>query len=133
MPYDGKLVYIAPPEDFNYFTAVFGSMLGIPADLGRRMQREIERRLDVDWSRLRLTALARAMKVPLLIVHDEQDEDVPHRFGRAIAEEWPYASLLTTRGLGHRRILRDENVIAAATEFISSEPSMRAGSSGAAS
>lgn len=120
VPYAGKLVYIAPPEDFNYFTSVFGSMLGITSDLAERMQREIEHRLDVDWSKLRLTALAREMDVPLLIIHDEHDEDVPHRFGKAIAEEWPKASLLTTHGLGHHRILRDENVIGAIVDFISS-------------
>lgn len=116
--FPGGLVYLAPPEDFNFFTRVFGAMLGIPDDLATRMQGEIERRLDIDWSLVRGTEIAREMNVPLLIVHDEEDFDVPHRFGRALAESWPDARLLTTRGLGHRRILRDEDVIRSAVEFI---------------
>ena len=114
----GSLVFIAPPEDFNFFTDVFGAMLGIPADLAKRMQGEIEERLDVDWSTLRGTELARTMGAPLLVIHDEEDFDVPHRFGRAIAESWPSARLLTTRGLGHRRVLRDESVIQTAIDFM---------------
>lgn len=122
VPFAGKLVYIAPPEDFNFFTSMFGSMLGISQSLASRMQREIETRLDVDWSKLRGTALAPTMDVPLLIIHDEQDEDVPYRFGHAIATEWPEAKLMTTSGLGHRRILRDDGVIEATIEFIRSAP-----------
>jgi pimeloyl-ACP methyl ester carboxylesterase len=119
-PFAGRLVYIAPPEDFGFFTTVFGSMLGISNDLAKRMEREIERQFNIDWSRLRGAALAPAMTAPLLVIHDEDDTDVPPRYGRAIASAWPGARLHITCGLGHRRVLRDPAVMAEVVEFVGS-------------
>jgi pimeloyl-ACP methyl ester carboxylesterase len=117
-PFDGRLVYLSPPEDFAFFTETFGRMLGISADLAKRMERTIERQFGIDWSHLRGTALAPQMSAPLLVIHDEDDADVPSRFGRDLAAAWPDSSLMLTRNLGHRRILRDPAVIAATIEFI---------------
>jgi pimeloyl-ACP methyl ester carboxylesterase len=117
--FNGRLIYVAPPEDFDFFTQSFGAILGISDDLAQRMQKEIERRFRIDWARLRGIAIAPEMTAPLLVAHDEGDTDVPYRFGRALVHAWPGARLLTTRGLGHRRILRDPAVIDAALEFIS--------------
>jgi pimeloyl-ACP methyl ester carboxylesterase len=114
-----RLVYLAPPEDFGYFTEVFGRMLSVPDDLAQRMQQELERRFDADWSALRGAALAPSMSAPLLVIHDEDDHDVPIHFGHRLVAEWPGAGMLKTRGLGHRRILRDGDVIRAAYRFIS--------------
>ncbi len=116
--FDGRLVYLSPPEDFAFFTETFGRMLGISGNLAKRMERTIERQFGIDWSHLRGTALAPRMIAPLLVIHDEDDVDVPPRFGRDLAAAWPDATLLLTRNLGHRRILRDPSVIAATIEFI---------------
>jgi hypothetical protein len=45
-----------------------------------------------------------------LIVHDLDDEEVPAEDAQSIADGWAGTALHTTRGLGHRRILRDEAV-----------------------
>jgi hypothetical protein len=58
------------------------------------------------------------MTAPLLIIHDEGDIDVPVRFGQTLAAEWPGAAIQITKGLGHRRILRDTGVIGSALQFI---------------
>lgn len=112
------LVYIAPPEDFEHFTSIFSAMLGVSEGLASRMVLQIERNFGIRWSELRGLALAPLMTAPLLVIHDEDDSDVPLRFGRALAEAWPNARLVITRGLGHRRILRDAAVMEAAVEFI---------------
>ena len=117
----GRLVYIAPPEDFSFFTETFGGMLRLSDDLAKRMERTIERRFGIEWSALRGSALGPKMSAPLLVIHDEDDADVPARFGRDLAAAWPRSTLLLTRTLGHRRILRDPAVIRAAIDFIASE------------
>ncbi len=114
----GRLVYLAPPEDFEYFTSAFGAMLGLSDNLGDRVARHIERTFDIRWSELRGIALAPRMTAPLLVIHDEDDLDVPVRFGRTLAAAWPGAKLMITNGLGHRRILRHPDVIAAAQTFM---------------
>lgn len=116
--FTGRLVFIAPPEDFSFFTSTFSSMLGIPQELGRRMQKEVETRFSIDWSQMRGTALAKQMTAPLLVLHDRSDRDVPHTYGEALAAAWPGAELKLTSGLGHHRILREASVIDEALRFI---------------
>ena len=58
------------------------------------------------------------MTAPLLIVHDRDDDDTSYADGVTLSEAWPGARMLSTSGLGHRRILREPSVIEAATRFI---------------
>ena len=113
----GRLVYLAPSEDFDHFPRVFGRSLGLSAHLAERMKRRIERRLGATMNELRGGHLAPRMTAPLLVVHDEHDNDVPWTDGVTYAKAWPGARLVSTRGLGHRRILRDERVLATVADF----------------
>ena len=59
--------------------------------------------------------------LPLLLIHDPDDPDSPHETSERIAEVWPGATLITTRGLGrlaHYRILRHRPAIDAGLRFI---------------
>ena len=116
--YSPRLVYLSPPEDFDFFTASFARILGIPFDLATRMQQEIERSFEIDWSKMRGRVVAPAMSAPLLVIHDEDDDEVPSHYGRTLAGAWPEAKLMITKGLGHRRILRDERVIDETVKFL---------------
>jgi pimeloyl-ACP methyl ester carboxylesterase len=55
--------------------------------------------------------------IPALIIHDRDDADVPCADGQAVAQA-ANAELLITQGLGHRRILRDKEVITRTIDFI---------------
>jgi hypothetical protein len=55
---------------------------------------------------------------PLLLVHDRLDSETGWSDSAAIARVWPVARLVTTSGLGHRRILRDPAVVAEAAGFV---------------
>ncbi|MGB7482049.1 MAG: alpha/beta fold hydrolase [Castellaniella sp.] len=54
---------------------------------------------------------------PALIVHDLDDKEIPWSEGEHYAHCWPGARLLTTQGLGHRRLLDDPETVAAALAF----------------
>jgi pimeloyl-ACP methyl ester carboxylesterase len=82
------------------------------------MKRRIEERFLRKWSDYSQASAAGALTTPLLIVHDREDDDTPWADGAALARVWPDARLVTTTGLGHRRILRDPGVVAAATDFV---------------
>jgi hypothetical protein len=56
--------------------------------------------------------------VPLLVVHDRDDREVPWHDGAAIAAAWPGAALFTTEGIGHRKVLRDSRVVARVVDFL---------------
>jgi pimeloyl-ACP methyl ester carboxylesterase len=59
---------------------------------------------------------------PLLLVHDRQDAETSWADSAAIAQAWPGSRLVTTTGLGHRRILRDPAVVAEVVGFVAAPP-----------
>jgi len=55
------------------------------------------------------------------VIHDREDAEVPWQEGAIIAQAWPGATLSTTSGLGHRRIVRDRHVVREAVNFVLAE------------
>ena len=113
-----RAIFIAPGNDLSFYGESFASALRLPATMARRIQRETERRVGVTWESLQPDALPPSRAIPLLVVHDEVDREIPLSQGAKVASVWPGASLLTTRGLGHTRILRDAGVAEAALRFV---------------
>jgi len=52
-----------------------------------------------------------------LIIHDEDDIEISWHSSEEIAQAWPNAKFIKTKGLGHRRIIHDKNVIASIVDF----------------
>jgi hypothetical protein len=67
---------------------------------------------------LQLDRLVGERDAALLVVHDAGDREVAFAHGERLAATWREARLLETAGLGHRRILRDDGVIAETVAFI---------------
>ena len=113
-----RAVLIAPPADVFLFTNAFAEHLRIPPRVRRVMRENLESRLQFRWEELHIPTLARSMTSPALIVHDVDDPDVPYGHGVEIAQAWPGAELVTTRGLGHKSILRDPEVVRRTIDFL---------------
>jgi len=113
-----RAVFIAPPLNPTDYTERFREILGLETQIIDRMRLRIEQRFLRKMSDFSLALAAREMKTPLLVIHDRDDQETLHSEGAAIAQAWPGARMMTTEGLGHRRILRDESVIDAAAQFI---------------
>lgn len=113
-----RVVYLAPAEDFEHFPRVFSHWLGLSGHLSERMRSAIESRIGITMAELRGSLLAPRMSAPLLVVHDEDDTEVPWQDGKTYMEAWPGSRLITTKGLGHRRILREPHVLRDVAEFI---------------
>ena len=111
-------VFIAPPADLVLHSHTLLEPLGFGRIAREAMQARIERRLGVAWTALDVRTYARAMRTPLLVVHDRDDNEVPWQDGAIIARDWRGAEFSTTGGLGHRRILRDAGVIRDVTDFV---------------
>jgi len=59
-----------------------------------------------------------AQDISLLLVHDENDREVSFRQAVELVNRYPRATLFKTTGLGHTRILKDEDVIKRCISFI---------------
>jgi pimeloyl-ACP methyl ester carboxylesterase len=121
----GAAVVVGPAADLVAAASRFTEMLGFSRDVGERMRYRIEQRVGRPFSAFDVASLAPALRAPLLVVHDRGDAEVPWQHGLVIARAWPGAELLLTDGLGHRRILRDPDVVAAAVAFIAARTAER--------
>jgi pimeloyl-ACP methyl ester carboxylesterase len=111
-------VLVAPPRAPTAWLDAFSAAVGLRPDSRRALQAGIERRVGLRMAELAVPRLAGGLSAPALVVHDRADREVPWEDGAAIAAAWPGARLLTTDGLGHRRVLRDARVVAEATGFV---------------
>lgn len=114
----GRAVFLGPAADPTAYLRHFARELGLSPAVMEPLRRRSERRIGFRWSDLDVLFLARSMSAPLLVVHDREDGEVPWTEGVAMAEAWPNARLVTTTGLGHRKLLRDPAVVARVVSFV---------------
>jgi pimeloyl-ACP methyl ester carboxylesterase len=114
-----KAVMIAPPATLRWMADNFFDRLQLNRDIRKRIESRLARDYGESvWQDVSPENNVLELKVAGLIVHDEGDGDVPFAHGQRLANVWPGAQLQQTRGLGHRRILRDKNVINSIVEFL---------------
>jgi pimeloyl-ACP methyl ester carboxylesterase len=113
-----RLVLIAAPTCLRSATEEAAQMLGLRRDARERMEARLTRRFGTRLDDVHAARLAPRMTAPLLVVHDENDREVPVASGELLARLWPGAELMKTRGLGHRRILKDPAVIQRVVSFV---------------
>jgi pimeloyl-ACP methyl ester carboxylesterase len=116
-----RIALIAPPANPIRFADEFARKLHLDAEVVSALHSRVESRLKVPFSALDVPSLARGLRQELLVVHDEGDRDVSIADGRAISSNAPRARLITTRGLGHRKILRDPTTIQNIVSFVRKE------------
>lgn len=123
-----RLAFIGPPTSPLRFTQAFAAHLGLDERVRLRMIDRLEGRYGVPLAELDALVHAPRMRAPLLVVHDRDDREVPFEAGAALADRWPGARLLPTRGLGHRRVLRAPQVIEHVVEALTGvTPPLRTG------
>jgi pimeloyl-ACP methyl ester carboxylesterase len=114
-----RAVFVSPMADPLPYTRTFADRLGFGERVRTRLVDRIERRVGMPLSAFDVPAMAaRVPTPPLLLVHDRLDAETGWSDSAAIARSWPRARLVTTSGLGHRRILRDPAVVAEVVGFV---------------
>jgi pimeloyl-ACP methyl ester carboxylesterase len=109
-----RLVMVTPLADPTTYIEGFAHTLGFSERTRHRfeirMQVLADRRLaDLD---IPLRAANTRLTLPsTLVLSDRDDKEADHADGARIARAWPGAELVLCDGLGHRRILRDEETI----------------------
>ncbi|HEX5034145.1 MAG TPA: alpha/beta fold hydrolase, partial [bacterium] len=121
-----RAVFIAPPADAKVWFDQFSERLGFSKNLEERTRRRMEDRLHFDFSRLNADIIGPRISAPILIVHDRQDKEVSWQDALRVAKASPHVQLISTQGLGHRRILKSSAVIRAALEFLQGKDEIEA-------
>jgi len=98
----------------------FVSKLGLKPDISNRMRENFEKKYQTKMNDYSAYAAAQKIKIPILVIHDKDDPEVPVRAGIHIHQNLEIGSLFLTEGLGHRKILGNQNVIKKIIDYIKS-------------
>jgi len=117
-----KIVLIAPCSDLLDISDRFAKMLNIPERVIKMKRQSIwskfedtVERYGNDWSDI----FSSKFKVPTLIFHDRDDEDLTPDNSVRIKKKWSWAKLEYTENLGHQRILHDEVTLNKIVSYVS--------------
>lgn len=132
-----RLAFIAPISALEPYTFQFAARHGIGDRVYSLLMDRAQRRLGVPMSALDLTKVPARTAIqvgqmparptpPLLLVHDRDDRRTPWTDSVAVADAWPAARLITTTGLGHRRILRSPMIASEVVSFLTDDDDGRA-------
>lgn len=109
----GALVLVSPAIHLDALVDTFEARVGLAPAATTGLAARLEQFVGADFYDGLLESAA-----PALVIHDRDDDEIPHRAGRAAAAALPRGRLLTTEGLGHNRILQDPAVVAEAVRFL---------------
>jgi len=112
------LVMLAAPNSMPAFFRGFGRMIGLPAPAQAAMERKVLTILGRSLDLIVSSDQLRDYHHPVLVVHDMDDTDVLYTDALRMARAGGHVELLTTSGLGHRRILKNAEVHAAVCDRI---------------
>ena len=113
-----RVVLLGAPSNAERIWRSFSRALGLSEAVAAEARRRLERRVGANFGELNVSSFASRITAPVLVVHDRDDDEVPWSAGEENASLLPGGRLVTTHGLGHRRILRDEDVIEQAVRFL---------------
>lgn len=114
-----KVVCINPAARLDFLIESFCGTLGITSGTRNAFLQKLEHHYGTEIGRqISAEVNVEDVAIPALIIHDVNDNQVPWQQGQRLAEAWPNACFLKTRGLGHTRILHDHKTIQEAVSFI---------------
>jgi predicted alpha/beta hydrolase family esterase len=113
-----RAILLASPSDVQRMIMLFAKGMGLSEGVRQRMQARLEDRLGIEIDTLNMFQMAHRRKEKALFIHDLDDKEVNWSSGERLSQAWPGAQLITTKGLGHIRILRAPEVIDPARYFL---------------
>ncbi|WP_367770260.1 alpha/beta hydrolase [Flavobacterium sp. WC2421] len=96
----------------------FVSNLKLKPNIAKRMQLHFEKKYNEPMNNYSAYIAAKNTTIPVLVIHDQDDFEVPVKAGIHIHKHLQNGELVITNGLGHRKILGDHNVVQKVITFI---------------
>ncbi len=115
-------VLICPGVQGDTFFNGFATIVGLPPRATKVLRRRVISRFGEEhWDQFSARGQGYTLSsgaARALLVHDIHDVEVPYTESVQLVHHTEGARLLSTRGLGHRRILRDPSVVEAVVSFV---------------
>ena len=96
----------------------FIAKLRLKQEISERLRNLFEEKYQVKMNDFSAYKAAQKIEIPVLVIHDNDDPEVSVKAGIHIHQQLKNGTLFLTEGLGHRKILGNQNVIKKVLEFI---------------
>ena len=96
----------------------FAKNLYLNEKSAKKIQLGLEKKWMIHIDDFSSSSVAKKIKIPVLVVHDIIDGDVPVSCAYRIRQNLEKGSLLITNGLGHTKILRNNEIVHKSIKFI---------------
>ena len=114
-----KIVCLASLCRLSSSVSTFSQLARLSPQSEDELYRMMEDKFGKDvWSIFSVDKQVANLNIPALLFHDRQDRESSLQESMAIADAWRGSQLVVTEGLGHKRILRDPQIIEQIVQFI---------------
>ena len=113
-----KLVVIGSGDKIEDILHEYVKKLELKPIIASKMSELFEKRFGEPMENYAAYLAAKQVNIPTLVIHDENDYEVPIFCGKNILKHLPNGEMYVTQKLGHRKILGDTNVINKTLDFI---------------
>lgn len=113
-----KTVIIGSGNSVINIVNTFVEKIGLPNKVAVMMKNNFEKKYQFEMESFSGYVAANDVKNPVLVIHDNDDDDIPVSEAHHIIENLSDGEIFITNKLGHRKILGDESVINKIIEFL---------------
>ena len=113
-----KAVILGSGDSINDILLDFVSKIQLKPEFATLMRESFEKKFNDSMESYSGAVAAEKVLVPMLVIHDKEDDDVPYTASVNIHNKLKNSELMLTNNLGHRKILGDEKVISKIQEFL---------------
>lgn len=106
-----RIALLGSGDSISDICHLFVKKLELKPKVAHLLKVNMDNLLGYDVEILSANVAAKSVKIPTLVIHDTNDDEVPVSCAHAIRQSLEKGEVLITDGLGHRRILTDSKVI----------------------
>jgi pimeloyl-ACP methyl ester carboxylesterase len=99
--YIKKMVVLGAPCDLNTLLTNYAGLLSLNSNVFQLLEKHFFEHFRIKTHEFSGSLFAAKIKINGLIAHDTKDNVVSFKEGKKIAEAWPKAEFVETKGLGH--------------------------------
>ena len=116
-----RLALISAPSSLERQLKLFAKAVGLSRRGAVAFIASVERQVGRPAADFDVRHIAGKVDLPLLLIHDQDDRQVPVAEAARAVHALPGAELMVTHGLGHNRLLADRAVVTAVVDFVSAQ------------
>ena len=115
-----KCVSIASPSNIDWVLNSFCKQINVSTKVEKLIKNQVERKFNANFEDFSVRSMVKGINTPGLIIHCEDDKDTPVEAAQEIHQNWKNSTLVLTKKLGHRRILKNKELAQTIIYFLKS-------------